>query len=219
MVDDRTVGELRELERRDDELAATAGRLRSLDGEIASVRRRSEEIDAFFAGYPTAEARRREAVAAAQAELEQRERDLDAARRAFDQAKEGDERAAAERVLERARDHVSVAVERVARAAAAREELEREAGELPRELPPLAERAGAVAGELDGVGVPESAPRALIDWAGRAHASLFVALAQVNGQRDRLIREASELAAALLGDPVFGSTLGQIRARVEALRG
>jgi len=219
VLDEGTVGELRQLELRHEELAAAAGRLRSLDSEVASVRGRSEEIDAFFASYPEAERRRRDAVAAAEAELQQRERELDDARSSLRQAKGDEAIAAAERVVDRARDHVSVAAERVARAAAAREELEREADLFPRELPGLAERAGAVAVELDGIEAPDEAPRALIDWAARAHASLFVALAQVEGQRDRLVREASELATVLLGEPAFGATPGQIRARVEALGG
>lgn len=219
MVDERTVAALREVEQRHEELAAVACRLRSLDGEIASVRGRSEEIDVFFAGYPEAESRRREAVAATEAELQERERELDEARSSLKQARGDEAIAAAERVVDRARDHVSVAAERVARVAAAREELEREADLLPRELPGLAERAGAVAVELDGIDAPAETPLALIDWAARAHASLFVALAQVEGQRDRLVREASELATVLLGEPAFGATPGQIRARVEALGG
>lgn len=218
-MDDRTVGELRRLEQCDSELAATAARLRSLDGEVAAVRGRAEEIDVFFAGYPDAESRRREAVATAEAELQQRERELSEARRSLQSAKSAEAIAAAEHVVDRARDHVAVAAERVSRATAARDELERRAASLPRELPGLTKRAGAVAGELDGVGAPEEAPRALIDWAGRAHASLFVALAQVEGQRDRLVREATELATVVLGEPAFGATPGQIRARVEALQG
>lgn len=217
-MDERTVVVLRELERRDGELASTAGRLRSLEGEIASVRGRAEQIDAFFARYPESESRRREAVAAAEQELEHRERELDEARRSLESARDDEARAAAQRVVDRARDHVSVAAERMARAAAAREELEREAAALPEELPGLSERAAAVTGQLDGVDAPEGAPRALIDWAGRAHASIFVALAHLDGQRDRLIREASELATAVLGEPAFGSTPEQIRARVEARR-
>jgi len=213
------VTELRELERGEARLAETARTLRELDGEIASVRARAEEIDGFFAGYREAEAQRRVAVASAEQELAERERELDEARRALEAARDAESRETAERVVGRARDHVSVAAERVARAAAAREELEREAASLPAELPALGERAGAVAEELDDVAAPEPAPRALIDWAGRAHASVFVALAQVEAQRDRLIREASELATAVLGEPAFGATPGQIRARVEARLG
>lgn len=218
-MDERAVGELKELERREAELAAAARTLRELDGEIASVRVRAEEIDAFFAGYPETEGRRREAVAAAESELAERERELDEARRSLERTRDAEARATAERVVDRARDHVSVAAERVARAAAVREDLEREAESLPEELPGLTERAEAITGGLDEVEAPEPAPRALIDWAGRAHASLFVTLAQVETQRDRLFREASELATMMLGEPAFGATPGQIRARVEARLG
>ena len=56
----------------------------------------------------------------------------------------------------------------------------------------------------------------LVDWAARAQASLFVAVGQIDTQRDRVIREANELATMLLGEPTYGATPEQARARVEA---
>ena len=55
----------------------------------------------------------------------------------------------------------------------------------------------------------------LIEWASSKHAELFVALGQLDTQRERVIREANELATALLGEPTFGSTPAQVLERVE----
>ena len=63
---------------------------------------------------------------------------------------------------------------------------------------------------------PGEGPRALIDWSSHAHAELFVATRQLDAQRERIIREANELATMLLGESTYGSTTAQILARVEA---
>ena len=62
-------------------------------------------------------------------------------------------------------------------------------------------------------------PRALVEWASHAHAELFVAAGQLDAQRERVIREANELATALLGEPTYGSTLEQLAQRVLPLAG
>jgi hypothetical protein len=56
--------------------------------------------------------------------------------------------------------------------------------------------------------------RDLVAWASRAHAELFVAAGQIAAQRERVIREANELASMLLGEPTYGSTVEQALARV-----
>jgi chromosome segregation ATPase len=210
-MDERALRELRELERRDDDLALRIERLRSLDEEVAAVRARAEAIDSFFAAYPSAETRLREASTAAAEELDARRAELAKAEALLERAK-GDAVIGAEHAVARAHDHIAVAEARVARAAAERDELEHAASALPEELPGLASRAAAV-----GEGAaPDDAPQALIEWASRAHASIFAALAQLDEQRARLIHEANELATMLLGEPTYGSTPAQARARVEA---
>jgi hypothetical protein len=56
--------------------------------------------------------------------------------------------------------------------------------------------------------------RELAEWASRAHAELFVAAGQLDAQRDRVIREANELATMLLGEPTYGATVAQLAQRV-----
>jgi chromosome segregation ATPase len=208
--------DLRALQSRDAELASSAERLRALDGEVASLRARAEEIDAFFASYPETETRLRKGVVGAETELDHRRRELDEARKAVGDAKDEGAREAAERMVARVQDHVSVAEGRVARAAFAHQELEREAAALPDELRVLAARAARVAGKLPDLSTPEASPGVLIDWASAAHATLFVAAGQVDAQRERVVREANELATMLLGEPTYGSTPAQALDRVRA---
>jgi hypothetical protein len=75
-----------------------------------------------------------------------------------------------------------------------------------------------VADAIGDVPRPGEGPAALVEWASRAHAALFVASGSVDTQRERVIREANELATAILGEPTYGSTVAQARARVESAR-
>lgn len=213
------VDDLRELDRRDAELGGRAGELHDADAEVAAIRTRAEAIAAFFAAYPEQDEHLRAAVRTARAELAAREDECREARAEVDEARDDDARTLAKHALQRAGDHVVVAGAAVERALAAHEELDREASELPGELDRLEERARRVAAAIGDVLSPGEGPAALVDWASRAHAALFVASGSVDTQRERVIREANELATAILGEPTYGSTVAQARARVEAARG
>jgi chromosome segregation protein len=215
-VDERALDELRQLDARDAELAAESERVRGLDGEVADVRGRAEEIEAFFLGYPVAEERARVAASAAAAELESRRAELADAERQLAAAGDEEARVVAQRVLGRASDHVVDAEARLERVAEEHAALLREIASSTAELPELAARAARISAEVDGVEAPGDPPRELVDWASRAHAALFVAAGYVDAQRERVIREANELATMLLGDATYGVTAAQALARVEA---
>jgi chromosome segregation protein len=215
-VDERALEELRQLDARDSELAAESERVRGLDGEVADVRGRAEEIEAFFLGYPVAEERARAAASAAAAELESRRAELADAERQLAAAGDDEVRVVAQRVLARASDHVTDAEARLERVAEEHAALLREIASSTAELPELAARAARISAEVDGVEAPGDPPRELVDWASRAHAALFVAAGYVDAQRERVIREANELATMLLGDATYGVTAAQALARVEA---
>jgi hypothetical protein len=68
------------------------------------------------------------------------------------------------------------------------------------------------------VPAPEGGPRALVEWASRAHAELFVGARQIDAQRERVIREANELASMVLGEPTYGSSVSQALSRVESFQ-
>jgi hypothetical protein len=201
------------------ELGARAGERHDAEAEVAAIRARAEAIAAFFAAYPEQDEHLRSAVAEARAELAVREDECREAQAEVDGARDDDARALAKHALQRAGDHLVVAGAAVERALAAHEALDREASELPRELDQLEERARLVAAAIVDVPSPGEGPTALADWASRAHAALFVASGSVDTQRERVIREANELATAILGEPTYGSTVAQARARVEIARG
>jgi chromosome segregation ATPase len=207
-VDARAVDELRRLAALDAELAERASALRSLDASIGEIRARAEAIDAFSAAYPEEEARRRAELQEAQEILSRRGDELAVFQRTLAEAHDEEARIHAEHEVARALDHVAVAEGRVARAQSAHDELERDAAVLPRELAELEARAGAVP-EVAALG------SSLVEWASHAHAELFVAAGQIDVQRERVIREANELATMLLGEPTYGATVAQALARVE----
>ena len=180
----------------------------------ASIRTRAEAIDAFFSSYADEEARLQAGVDEASRELARRREELRAAEHAAATAA-ADERERLERSVARGRDHVRLAESRLERARAASERLEGDAAELPAELARLEQEAGALAEESGLLPSPGAVPGGIVGWASQARAELFVALGQIDRQREQVIREANELATMLLGEPTFGSTPAQALARVE----
>jgi chromosome segregation ATPase len=205
-VDRRALSELRDLAGHDAELTAEADELRRRDDDVAAIRVRAEAIDAFFSSYANQEARHGSAIAAARADLAHRLEELAQADAVLARARDEDARIHAQHAVDRAHDHRAVAESTLQRAEGELAELEREAAALPHELAELERRAGGgVAGA-----------RGLIEWASHTHAELFVAAGQIATSRERLIREADELASMLLGEPTYGATIAQALARVEA---
>jgi chromosome segregation ATPase len=207
-VDQRAVNELHRLADLDAELSERASALRGLDETAAAIRARAEAIDAFFAAYPEEEARRSAELTEADEELTRRREELAEAERRLAETHDDEARIHAEHAVARAVDHIAVAGSRGERAQSAHDQLEREASELPRELNELEARARAVS-DVPPLG------GSLIEWASHAHAELFVAAGQIDVQRERVIREAHELATMLLGEPTYGATVAQALARVE----
>jgi predicted nucleic acid-binding Zn-ribbon protein len=205
-VDRRALSELRDLAGHDAELTAEADELRRRDDDVAAIRVRAEAIDAFFSSYANQEARHGSAIAAARADLAHRLEELAQADAVLARARDEDARIHAQHAVDRAHDHRAVAESTLQRAEGELAELERKAAALPHELAELERRAGGgVAGA-----------RGLIEWASHTHAELFVAAGQIATSRERLIREADELASMLLGEPTYGATIAQALARVEA---
>jgi chromosome segregation ATPase len=209
-VDERAVNELRRLADLDAELSDRAAGLRGLDGTVAALRARAEAIDAFSAAYPEEKARRAAELIEAQNELTRRREELADAKRRLAETHDDEARIHAEHAVARAVDHIAVAESRSERAQSAHDDLDRDATALPGELDELGARARAV---------PDVPPlgTSVVEWASQAHAELFVATGQIDVQRERVIREANELATMLLGEPTYGATVAQALARVEGL--
>jgi hypothetical protein len=203
---------LRELVALEREDARESERLQGLDADVAELRSRNEVVVGFLCAKGEEERRVRSDEDDARAEAVLRAEEVSAAERELERAHGDEERALAEQRLVRARDHAVVAAQAAERAAENRAAFERVAGELASEQPRLGQRARALAGRIPGA--PEVTDD-LDDWASRAHAALFVAAGQVDVRRERAIREANELATAVVGEPTYGSTPEQALARVE----
>jgi colicin import membrane protein len=209
-VDERALTELRSLAARDAELAERGAEIARRDAEVVAIRGRAEELEAALAARP-AEQRSREAeVDEARAELERRREELAHAERVLEEAQGEEEREHERHAVDRASDHIAVAQARLDRAEAALADLIRQTQDIPVELEQLEARARGLAEAPDLAG-------SLAEWASRTHAEAFVAAGQIDTERERIIREANELATMLLGEPAYGSTPAQALARVEGL--
>jgi predicted nucleic acid-binding Zn-ribbon protein len=216
-MDARALTELDHLGRRDEALAASAAQLLEDEAGVARIRERADAIDRFFITYPDELGRLDAAIAAAASGLDRRRDELHAAEGELATARTEDERERAEKVVARAVDHLALADSALVRARAEHEAFERDAAALPAELTALETDARGIAAEARLPELPPSAePRGLADWASRSHAELFVALSQIDTQRERIAREANELASMLLGEETYGSTVAQALQRVQA---
>ena len=219
------------LEADDGRVARDLARANALLERADAVGARARELDESFASLPELHAGlQREETAghdaladarAALAEAERRLAETGGSRRAEKKREQ------AELDLGHAREAVAEAERRVERVVARRGELGAEERRWRAEIPALVTEAQAVAGELDDVtGLsesgriqPEEDLRGLEAWAGRVRAALLVVSSRLVAERERLVREATELGAAVLGEPVEGSSVERVRRRVEQALG
>jgi chromosome segregation protein len=214
----------RELEARDEALAAATAELLELEQEIEQIRRRAEEIGSLRARLPEERAALAQRLSEAHAELERRRAAAREAEEELERAEEKgnrDEIAAARRAVVRTKDEEGTATKRVTRIEQLAADLDREATEAEREAPTLEAEAAKAAARLADLGrvappqTPEKGLHAVTQWAARAKAALFVARSGIERERDSVVREANELGAAILGEPLMASSVTGVRRRLE----
>jgi chromosome segregation ATPase len=226
VTSDRLLGFARELESRDERLAAAIAEVDALQHLTDELRERASALADFLDRLPFERRALEGSVAGAHAELAGRQRALaDAAAEVERAEATRDEKrhAAARRTHVRARDAVTTAERKLARALEARDTLEREASEAKRAGLELEARARTLAARLARVprvsrgaaGDPEPGLAGMIAWGGRARAALFVVRAGLDTERDRVVREANELAASALGEQVAATSVALVRERIE----
>jgi hypothetical protein len=211
-----------ELERRDEDAATALREVETLQREVEETRARAAAIAAFLAAFP-------DALAARDAEIHAADESLAAAARALAEAEEAlahaeergrdDARLAAERAVQHARDALHEAEQRVGRARAERERLLRDEQEqrddgdrLVLEVQPLADALASnprISTEpprphLDGV----------LEWASRARGDLLLAHAGLVTEQDRVVREATELVASAVDEPLPPNGVPGVRERL-----
>jgi chromosome segregation ATPase len=217
MADARHVQFARELEQRDAALAEALATVRALQADVEELRAHAQLARATLERYPDGRAEIEHAVDEARIEIDAREAELAAAEAELASAREGEPELAASRALTRATDAASSARKRVARVEAERDTLEREHARAEADLPRLRARAAELAARLTATPRATSVPvgEDEVDWTSRARAALFVAAGSLETERERVVREANELAAAALGDPASATSVSLVRARIE----
>ncbi len=231
MGDDRFADLLthaRELERRDIDVAARLDVAAGLLLRVDDVRARAGRVRASLAAIP------REVEQVKQAEREALNRESEAQRELVDAGRRlegvghsrraGEEaKARAERAVRRATIAATDASVTVARMRERLQELAGDEAALRAEGNGLVVEAREVASEVaeiprlsdSGRTTPGDELDAIEEWASRAHAALFVVRGGLENERERIVLEASTMAAAALGEQVAGSSVTLVRKRLE----
>jgi chromosome segregation ATPase len=226
-ADERVLRIARELDERDAALAASIAEVADLEREVEWLRERATEVHALLDRLPAEREAAAADVAAAREELGERSRalqDAEAALAAAEGGRDEEAVAAARRRLVRARDAVRSAERKLARVEEAAAELERAADAAGREAPELEARARELAARMRGTARvaragaedPEPTLPGVVDWAARARATVFVARGGLETERERGVREANELGASVLGEPLTATSVALVRRRLEA---
>ena len=217
-----------ELEQRDADLAARIEDAGALLRRVDDVRARAERVRVAIAALPIEIGKAEQAVAAAQvrevgarseaSEADRRLKELQSSRR----ASEG-EKAAAERAVHRASVLAADAADGVARQQERLRLLFSDRVALRAEADGLAVEARTVARDV--VELPRlsesgrtplgSSLEEIEDWGGRAHSAIFVVRGGLESERERIVHEASALAASALGEQVAGVSVALVRRRLE----
>jgi len=128
----------------------------------------------------------------------------------------------AARAAQHARDAVEDAKLRGARAEQERARLEHESAERGADAERLEQRGAELAAhprlEHD-VAAPATGLHGLLDWAARARGELLVSHATLATERDKIVREATELVASVLGEPLVATGAAGVRQRLERALG
>ena len=228
-MDERAIAFARELERADEEVATVLAELDDLAREVERVRARALELEAFLVRLPAEREQLAGSAAIAEADVAAARETFAAAERELGAAEAESSRerlAAARRAEVRARDALRMAERRAAEVRERRDRLEAEAADVAREAPALQERARELAEILRGRPLlaeqagAEPAPElaAVSAWASAARAALFVARGGLARQREAVIRQANELGALVLGEPLGASSAATVARRVEQQR-
>jgi hypothetical protein len=202
--------------------------------EIDELGRRTEEVHAqadelghLLAAAPA----ERERIGAVLSEAEEQERSraesLALAERELDEAAAGRDK---ERLQEAKRRHLqasdalAMSTKLVASLRAEQDELARRVAEAKEATPRVEARASAIAAELRGLShvagpaaeLPASGLEGVSAWATGARAALLVARNGLAAQREAVVRQASELGSAIVGEALVATSTETIARRVRA---
>jgi hypothetical protein len=206
-----------ELERRDADVAEALARVERIQAEVEELRTHASAAAVFLAALPAALAERASDERAA---VEARDRAQEAvaeAEQLVERAEKTDkqeQRLEAERTLQRARDDLHAAEFWVAQAREAHAELEREGEARRAEAEQLVERAVELAPHVRDVPTAVAGLDGALEWASRARGALLLERSGLARDRETVVREASELLASVLGEPLVTTAVAGVRERL-----
>jgi DNA repair exonuclease SbcCD ATPase subunit len=213
---------VRELEGRDEAIAASLETLTSLRSRTKGLGSEAERLRAVLERFPHERAAAAGTIERREADVVALRREVAAAEEAVAQARrdrEAKEAAAelARRALERAEEELSSARRRAEALVGAQDVAEREATALETASAALArELAGAPRLASRTPEPPASGLGGVAEWAARADGALLLARSGLEDEREAVVREANELAASVLGEVTVPAGVRRIRERVEA---
>jgi hypothetical protein len=203
-----------ELERRDADVARALTGVERLQTEVDELRAHAAAAAAFLDALPAALAERaadeRDAIDA----RDRVEQAVRAAEHLVERAGKDDQRLEAERVLQQARDDLHAAEFWVARAREAHAELERDGAARRVEAESLTQRAVELAPRVRDLPPPSPSLDGALEWASRARGALLLQRSALARERDEVVREATELLASVLGDPLTATAVAGVRERL-----
>lgn len=210
-----------ELEQRDAALAERHADLAGLGRRVEAIRAEAEQLSRFLGRLPVEREQLDGTLADAERDLEEARKALEQVRRTVARARGEGAAAAARRHEAHAETDVRTTEDRRIRLIARREALERNAEAAAADSQSLAARGRDLAAELEAMprvaGPEPPAPGldALADWGSRAHAAVLVARSGLATERELVVREANELAASVLGEPLSATSVAHVRERLE----
>jgi hypothetical protein len=221
LSEDRRLVLLRDLAVADEQAAAALTELDELYAAVESVRARALELQGFLTRLPEELAACEQAVAIAEGALAQAwEASAQAAEElaAAEAGRDTERLAAARRFDVRTRDALAVAGRRLETARAEQQGLEDQAESAEREASALRDRAHGLAATR-GEEPPGADLTEIGAWGTRTRAALLVARAGLAREREGLVRQANEVAAVVLGEPLLSGSAGEAARRVERALG
>jgi|SRR5947209_1423803 len=221
-VTDDALAYVRELERRDEALAASLETLGSLRGRTRAIGAEATRLAAVLARFPHEQEAADHAISRAEAdearlrgELEAAEEHLRRARRDREAREAAVE--SARGALERAEQELASARTRAAAVADAQHAAEREVDVVVAAALALAHEVAAAPRLGSRTPTPpEARLGGVADWAARADGALLLARSGLDDEREAVVREAIELAESVLGEPPPPGGVRRVRERVEA---
>jgi hypothetical protein len=208
-----------ELERRDADVARSLVEVERVEREVEEIRVHGTAAAAFLASLPGALAALEADERAAADEQTAAGAAVREAEATLERARKDDQRLAAARALEQARDRAHAAELWVSQGREAYARLEGERRARSEESQRLAAHATELGPSVRGVPPPSAGLDDALEWASRARGELLLERAALAGERDTLVREATELLASVLGEPLVATAVTGVRDRLERALG